>query len=293
MEPQALRGAEVSDLSERIDRARAHGPRAGRHAEWAVALGAVGGDRGAQRGDVHPAALVAGDLVDRANPEAEDLGRLLDTAVTLRGDVEDQRRPRALEPLTPHVPAVLGRRAMARRRERDQRGRGAAARQQPHAPVRGKPDQLHEPAHGGPLDVNGGVVAPGAARVQRRREEVGDDADGRRRRVHPAEEPRVAVAHRVREDGRAEVLQDRFGARAGFAQGLLDERGALVGRHGLKNRARPNRREVVGHEVDGGVSQPAEGFGIEGGRRHDRLLSRGRRRGGRAGARCRPSSIAR
>jgi len=301
VEPQPLGGAQVGERVERVDHPRAHRARARRHAERPPARRAIRRDGVAEGGWIHPPSVVDADGVDQLGAQAKELRGLLNAAVPLGGDVEDQRRPRALEPLAPHVPAVLGGRPLARRRQRDQRGRGGAAGQQPHAAVGGEPDQLHEPAHGGPLDVDGRVVAAGAARVQGRRQEVGEDADGRRRRVHPAEESRVAVAHRVREDGRAEALEDRLGAGAGIAEGLLDERGALVGHHGLEDRPRPNRREIVGHEVDGLVSQPAEVLGIEGGwrgrvearSRHDRLLPRVRRFGGGAGARCRPSSIAR
>ena len=184
--------------------------------------GAVGGDRGAQRGDVHPAALVGGDLVDRVNPEAEDLGRLLDTAVALRGDVEPERRAAACcRPSVAHVPAVLERGAVTGRGERDQGRRRSAAHQKPHAVLGRKPDQLHEPADGGPLDVDRRVVAARAARVHRGGEKVGDDADRCRRRVHPAEEPRMAVAHRVGQDGRAKALEHGVRSDAGGFERLL------------------------------------------------------------------------
>jgi hypothetical protein len=98
-----------------------------------VALGAVGGDRGAQRGDVHPAALVGGASCGSRDPEAEDLGRLLDAAVFLRGDVEAKCRASVLQAFGLHVPAVLERGAVTGRGERDQGRRRSAAHQKPHA----------------------------------------------------------------------------------------------------------------------------------------------------------------
>ena len=48
VEPQALGGTEIGDLTERVDRARADGSRARRDAERVHARGAVGGDGGTQ-----------------------------------------------------------------------------------------------------------------------------------------------------------------------------------------------------------------------------------------------------
>ena len=267
VKPEALGGADLGDLGERIDRARADRPGAGRDAERALAGGAVGGDGGAERADIHPVALVARDPVNRLDAEAEDLGSLLDAAVAVRGHVESESRACVLKALGPYVPAVLERGPVTRGRQRDQGRRRTPAHQQAHAALGGKPDQLHQPPHGGPLDVDRGVVAARAARIQRRREKIGDDADGRWRRVHPAEEPRVAVAHRVGQNGRAESLQHGLRCDAAGAEWLLYQGGALGGTHRVEDGRGAYAGEVVGHEVVRFVGEPAEVLGVERGRR--------------------------
>src|SRR5258705_7672220 len=92
VEPQALGVADVGDLVERIDRARADRPGAGGDAEGARTGRAVGGDGGAERIDVDPAALVGGDPMDRLFTEAENLRGLLDAAVAVRGHIEPKPR---------------------------------------------------------------------------------------------------------------------------------------------------------------------------------------------------------
>ena len=281
VEPQALGGAEVGELVQRVDGARAHGARARGHGERALAAGAVAGDGGAQRAHVHPMLGVGRNPMNRLAAEPEQLGGLLKAAVAFIREIEHEGCPRPLEPVAPHVPAVVARRPMARRREGDERGRRAATRQEPHAARGRESDQLHEPPHGGALDVDRRVVAAGAAWIHGGGEEVGEHADRCRRRVHPAEEARVAVAHGVRQDGGADAMQQGFGIEAGRAERLLHQRGALGRGHRFEHGPLGHAGQIVDDEVDGFMRQTAEVLGIKGGRRRSRHREglRWRRRG--------------
>src|SRR5207253_11369118 len=119
VEPQVLGRAEIGDLVERIDRARAGRSRAGRDAERAIARDTVGGDGGAERADFHAVSFVGRDLSDRLGAEPEDLGCFLDAAVAGRGHVKAKCRVDALKPFGPYVPAALERGPVASGRERD------------------------------------------------------------------------------------------------------------------------------------------------------------------------------
>ena len=55
------------------------------------------------------------------------------------------------------------------------------------------------------------MVAAGDARVQSRRQQLGQRAQRSGGGVDPAEEPRAAVAHRVREDAGADFIEERVG----------------------------------------------------------------------------------
>lgn len=65
VQPQALALADIGDLGERIDGARAGGARARRDAERQIAGPPVGGDRFGERADVHPECIVDADRADR------------------------------------------------------------------------------------------------------------------------------------------------------------------------------------------------------------------------------------
>ena len=293
--------ADIGDLVERIDRARADRSRACRDAERAIARGTVGGDGGAERADFHAVSLVGRDLSDRLGAEPEELGRFLDAAVAVRSHVKAKCRVDALKPFGPYVPAALERGLVASGRERHEGRHRAPAHQEPHAALGGELDQLHEPAHRGALDVDCRMVTAGAARVQGSRQEIGDHPDGRRRRVHPAEEPRMTVAHRVRQDGGAEAFQHDLGTDAGSGERLLHERGPFGRSHRREDRCCGDPGEIVGDEIDGLVCEMTEVLGVEtrrrgrvGARGHRVfLLPRGRARRGRSGVRWWPSSIAR
>ena len=90
--------------------------------------------------------------------------------------VEDEGRL-AREPVARGRPSRPRRAARWRAAARHgERGHRAAADQQPHAALGREADQLHQPADGGALQVDGGVVAAGAARIQGRRQQLGEHA---------------------------------------------------------------------------------------------------------------------
>ncbi len=188
--------------------------------------------------------------------------------MALLGHVEDERWAPVLQAFDTHLPPVPGRRPLPRGRQPDDRGHRCAAGEQPDTALRREADQLHEPAHGGPLDVDGGMVAARAARVHGGGEEIGHDPHRRRRRIDPAEEARVAIAHRVREHGRAKPLDDRLGAGAAFPELFLQQRRPLAWSHRTEHRALARAAEVVGHQLDELVTEAAEVLGIDGGWHH-------------------------
>ena len=77
----------------------------------------------------------------------------------------------------------------------------------------------------------------------------------------------MAVTHRVGQDGGPESLEHGLWRDAGGAEGLLHQGGALGGTHRLEDGRRVDAGEIVGHEIDGLVREPAEVLGVESGRR--------------------------
>ena len=125
-------------------------------------------------------------------------------------------------------------------------------------PSTGKPMSSINHRDRQPLDVDRRVVPSRAARVEGRRQEVGHDPHRRRRRVDPAEEPRVAVSHRVGEDLSPDEVEQRLGHHAHLGQRSLEERRPLRRRHGREDGTLADPAEVIGHQVDGGVGEPPE-----------------------------------
>ena len=119
-----------------------------------------------------------------------------------------------------HVPARLRR---ARRQEADEVRHVAAAHQQPAAVVR-VADQLGDPAHRLRLDLGRGRrQRPGAdIRIDRRGQEVAEDADRRRRRRDVAEEARMPVEQRVLEQQSRRLLEQRGRVRACSGQRTVE-----------------------------------------------------------------------
>jgi hypothetical protein len=118
--------------------------------------------------------------------------------------------------------------------------------------------KFRQPAHHGALEVNVGVIAGHDARVHCSRRQRSHDAGQGRRRVHPAEERRVAVAHGVRQDvarrRRDQLLQSGRLLRQLHVQKLVPQ--AI--RHGLPDGLRGQRGQVIGDLVDHQVRCAAE-----------------------------------
>ena len=171
--------------------------------------------------------------------------------------VRDELRG-AGEAVATDVMTALGQRPIPSPREADDRRGGPAARQQAGARRVREAHELGQPAHHRALEVDVGVIARDDARVHRRRRQRGHDAGGRGRRVDPAEERRVAVAHgvgqHIAQRGRDEVVQRCRVLRQRQVQQLFAQG---VGER-LPDRARGQRSEVVGDAVHERVCGAAE-----------------------------------
>ena len=119
-------------------------------------------------------------------------------------------------------------------------------------------DELGQPAHHSALEVDVGVVAEDGRRIHRGSRQRNDDAGGGGRRVDPAEEGRVAVAHgmwqHVAQRGRHQVVERGRTLRQRQVEQLLAQG---VGER-LPDRARRQRGEVVGDAVHQRVRGAAE-----------------------------------
>jgi hypothetical protein len=118
--------------------------------------------------------------------------------------------------------------------------------------------ELGQPAHHRALEVNVGVIAGDDARVHRGCRQRSHDACGGRRRVDPAEEGRVAVAHGVRQDiaqrGRDQLVQ-RYRV---LRQRQLEQLFAQAVGERLPDRPRGQRSEVIGDAVQERMCGAAE-----------------------------------
>ena len=198
MEPEVLRGRDIGERVERVDRPGVDGTgRADKQRRQGSAR-AIGGDRRAQRGRVEPASL-EWHLAHRATAESQELQGAPHAAMGLSRHVGDELWD-AGETVATDVMAGRAQRAIACAREADdRRGRPAAGEQAGARRVR----EAHEPgqpAHHRALEVDVGVIAGDDARVHRGCRQRSHHAGGRRGRVDPTEEGRVAVAHGVRQD---------------------------------------------------------------------------------------------
>ena len=242
VEPEALRGRDVGERVERVDRAGVDGARRADEQRRQGAARAIGGDRRAQRGRVEPASLER-HLAHRTAAEAEELQRAPHAAMRLGRHVGDEPRG-AGEAVATDVVAGRRQRAAASAGEADDRRGGRAAGEQAGARRVREADELGQPAHHRALEVDVGVIAGDDARVHRGCRQRSHDAGGGRRRVDPAEEGRVAVAHRVRQDiaqrGRDQRRPARSDAPAAAGRAARSRRasgsGCQTGREGSAAR---------------------------------------------------------
>jgi len=222
VEPEVLRGRDIGERVERVDRAGVDG--AGRADEQRRQGPArtIGGDRRAQRGRVEPASLER-HLTHRTTAEAKELQGAPHAAMGLGRHVGDEPRG-ADEAVATDVTADPRQRATARARKADDRRGGPAAGEQAGSRRVRKADELGQPAHHRTLEVDIGMIAKDDARVHRGCRQRSHDAGGGRRRIDPAEEGRVAVAHGVRQHiaqlGRDQVVQRCRVLRQGQAEQL-------------------------------------------------------------------------
>ena len=183
-------------LAQRIDRAGADRSRGADDEERQIARGAIGGELLAE--------ARARPCADGCRWESSESPRCRcprdrrpsESTCASRPSRRRAARPRRRRhPVLAHVP--VGARG-ARREEADQVRHVAAADQQAAA-VAGIADQLGDPADGLHFDLGRRRRQQPRAdvRVERRREQVAEDADRRGRRGDVAEEPRVAVEERV------------------------------------------------------------------------------------------------
>jgi hypothetical protein len=119
-------------------------------------------------------------------------------------------------------------------------------------------DQLRQPAHSRTLQVHVGVVAGHDARVHRRRGQRRQHSRKRRRRVDPAEERRVPVAHGVRQDLARHDPGERAQPGRPARERQREQLHTQVVRQGLPDRPPRQRREVVRDRVDERVPGPPE-----------------------------------
>jgi hypothetical protein len=102
VEPEPFVSAEVGELVERVDRARADRARGADDEERQVALLAVGCDPFAQRRNEQALLVVRLDPANALGAEAEEVGGLLDPGMRLRGDIGAEgpsvRGPEAVRP---------------------------------------------------------------------------------------------------------------------------------------------------------------------------------------------------
>src|SRR5439155_11568635 len=89
------------------------------------------------------------------------------------------------------------------------------------------------------------------------------DARGRGRRVHPAEEARMTVSHRVGEDFFASEFQRRLERLAPLRQPDVEERAALLRRHRAVYRAAGHALHDVRREIGRAMREGAEAFEVE------------------------------
>ena len=236
----ALLGAEVGERVERIERTGVDAARGSHHEERLAARGAVGGDASAQRAEVHGEPFVHLDQPQRVRPDARDAQRFGDAVVHAARGICGQRRAGDAAAAR----AGLERR-VARDRDREQIAHRRSARQDP-ARVAREAEELREPRDHLALDVHRGVLAAADVRVHPRGEHLREHARARSRPVHPAEEPRMPVAGRIRphESSNADTV-DSIGSPA-RGSGSRSERFTVSGtaRHAGSSR-RPSRSSTM------------------------------------------------
>ena len=255
VEPEALGGAQVGQLVERVDGAGVHGAGVAHDDRGLPAGLPVVGDRPLQQVHADAEAVVGRDLPQLLPADAEEVHGLVHAVVDLVRHVDDQRR-RSREAVLAHAWGLgaPGRREGGEVRHRAARGEQALRRLR-------QAEDLGEPGDDAPLHVDGRVVSAPAVAVHRRGEVVGRGADGVGGGVDEGEEARVRVAEGVGEDAVAHGVEHRLERLAVLGQRLVEEGRGVA--HLAEDRPLQEAGAVVGHEVGRPVAQAAHRLGVE------------------------------
>ncbi len=273
VQPQPLAGGDVGQGAQIVDRADVD--RAGRadDQEGVEARGAVRGHRLGQGAGVDAAVREGGDLAQGRRAEAGDVQRLGDAAVGGLGGVGGQAGPRLAHP----VRAAFGpKRRGAGGQDRDQVGHGRAGDEQA-AGGGGEAEQLGHPARHLALHLDRGVVAPAEVGVEPSRQHLGQHARQVAAAVHPAHEPRMAVAHRVGQHLAHEIVMGRGDPLPRPRQARAESAARLIV-HRPPDRAVAQALQVVEHVVEHAmrlraIARPIHGIEVGPFRRGRRLRS--------------------
>src|SRR5262249_31908555 len=146
---------------------------------------------------------IDGDSPDVVAPKTQQLEGLPDAAMPFDGHVGHGPTRQVLHALLTNT----GQLDMAGHRQPCQNRHRPPTDQQTHASTWREPNQPLEPLQDLSLDVDGGMVASGTAWVHGGGEGFGKHADDRRWRVHPTEEPGMAVTERESSHLRSKLIE--------------------------------------------------------------------------------------
>ena len=270
MEPESFGPAQLGESAERIDGAGTDRARGADDEEGRQAIGAIAGDAFGKRGDVHAALCVYRNPTHRRTAKAAQIRRLLDPGMGFGRTIRHQRGGvRRTKALLPHVPRGLGR---ARGPEPHHVGHVAAAHQEP-AGSRRRADELADPGHGLLFDErrHRRQAPRTAVGVHRRRQQLCQRAQRRRRRGDVAHEARVAVEDGVGQHQlcRAGEQQVRVGALLG-QRPLPQHRAKVGGGSAWRHRTRRQGAQKIRELVNEPMAKPTE----IGGRKVERRRTR-------------------
>ena len=195
MKPERLAAAQLREGVQRVDRSGVDRPGGADDDRGGKARRPVLRDRALEEIQADPESLVGLDLAQVPGADPEQVDGLVDAVVDLVGRVDDQLRT-ALS-AEPVLADVAGRHRATRRGESGE-VRHRAARDEDSLCARRETQQRREPANDLVFDVDRGVVAPPAIRIERGRQVVRGRPDRIGGRVDEPEKAGVRVSERVR-----------------------------------------------------------------------------------------------
>jgi hypothetical protein len=271
VQPDVVPGGDVRDLVERVDGAGVRCAAAGNDRERQVTCAAVVLDRAAERVGPHAELLVRRDRAQLLCPDAELFHALLDRGMALLARVEDELRMAALQAFRAHVPAGAGSRAMARGGQGVQRRRGAAGQQQALAAFDRKTDELHDPAADAHHQEDSRTVVAVEAGIHRVGDRVGEERDGRRRRIDPCVRALMTDRDGPGHDLVLQEIQDFLGRSSLLRQRLAHQAAAHLRRHDAVDRLDGKVSQVLADHRGGARAEPIEILAVFGKGMHGRL----------------------